>query len=568
MKLHSPIFEKALRRGVKHAVQSSSALKREYRNAKKAGRRRILVNWMVRPFWSVLLGYFVYVITRLTQHPVTGLAIINLWTLIALSFSVRNLQVLLGRAPDLAALNLLPIADTSIYRWEMQKFFRKSALPCVLDQAVGFGVLAGCLNFSIAQWVATMMLAVLSSTMLLALTLFCAAWLPRFKYELIPSGAFFFGLILIMAFHVIGPAVLYFFDSMAPLLNLILPTGWAPSLFQLFLPEGTWLVASLIIPVVLAIWTIKNSLGRLQGRMKFRERIIPEAFDQIPREKPAEDGSKDKTAQPPRLGVTAIEEIIRSRQFLLHEQPQGWLERRLWKWLNPRERAVIEFAFPKGLQITKPWKNILRNFLLMVLIGFVSSTMNRNVANWVFGVGVFITFLQAVGRILANGMAFRALSSSGVRVPMYAAYPITFSMLSKTLFKPAIIQLPLFIACATVCASLLAYLAGASIAYGIIIGFKAGILVFSGRFITTVLAFSSCTNDSTQFRLCNIALVVVMVGCALLFMLLGGAGLFVPDVPVAWLLWLAALFDAYAFFKIYGWFYHANCFDLMNFPRR
>jgi hypothetical protein len=25
--------------------------------------------------------------------------------------------------------------------------------------------------------------------------------------------------------------------------------------------------------------------------------------------------------------------------------------------------------------------------------------------------------------------------------------------------------------------------------------------------------------------------------------------------------------DAYAFFRIYGWFYHANRFDLLSLPR-
>jgi hypothetical protein len=31
---------------------------------------------------------------------------------------------------------------------------------------------------------------------------------------------------------------------------------------------------------------------------------------------------------------------------------------------------------------------------------------------------------------------------------------------------------------------------------------------------------------------------------------------------------LGSLLTAYAFFRVYGWFYHAGKFDLMSLPRR
>jgi hypothetical protein len=253
---------------------------------------------------------------------------------------------------------------------------------------------------------------------------------------------------------------------------------------------------------------------------------------------------------------------------LLQEQSQGWLEKRLSEWLNPREKSVAEFAFPRGFHITKPWIKILRNFLLMVLIGFVFSTVNQTLEIWAFGVGFFITFCQSLAQMWANGAAFRVLLNNGIKIPMYAAYPITFLELSRTLFKSSIMQLPLFIAYTMGCSIVITYLTATPMIFGIIIGFKAGLLVFASRFITTALAFSACTNDSTRFRVRNITLVVVFIVCGCLFVFLGGAGLFVPDTLVAWLLWLAALLDAYSLFRIYGWFYHANCFDLMSFPRR
>ena len=53
-----------------------------------------------------------------------------------------------------------------------------------------------------------------------------------------------------------------------------------------------------------------------------------------------------------------------------------------------------------------------------------------------------------------------------------------------------------------------------------------------------------------------------------LILSLAGASLFVPHVLGSWLLWVLAGLDAYLFFRIYGWFYHRNRFDLMSLPRQ
>ena len=55
---------------------------------------------------------------------------------------------------------------------------------------------------------------------------------------------------------------------------------------------------------------------------------------------------------------------------------------------------------------------------------------------------------------------------------------------------------------------------------------------------------------------------VVCLG--LLFMGLGAAGMFAPVGLLAWSLVALAVLDAYLLFRVYGWFYHANRFDLMK----
>ena len=228
------------------------------------------------------------------------------------------------------------------------------ALLCVFDQVAGFGALAINLHFSFVQWGLAMILAILSWALLLAMTLLCAARLPNLKYQIITSSVFLFGFAFFLAFKAIGPAVLHFIDSVAPTLNMILPTGWAPSLFQLFLPDGAWMVVGLMIPIVLVIWTIKNSLGLLRSRLRFKEHLAPEVSDQIPGGNRGSVEPKDGTAQPSRIGITAIEEIVQSRQFLLQELSQGWLEKRLSEWLNPREKSWQNLLFREDFTSPNP----------------------------------------------------------------------------------------------------------------------------------------------------------------------------------------------------------------------
>jgi len=568
LKLHSPGFEKSLRHGVKQAVRSSPELKREFRRVKRTTLAQIRGGWLLRPIWSLVLGVLVAGGIHATHHPATGLAIISLWTLAACSVLVLTLLFSLSTGSDLTALNLLPVSEASIFRWGMQKFFLKVALFDLGDQVAGFGAVAIYLHFSVVQWGMTLILATLSWALLLALTLLLAARLPKLPYQTITSSICYLASAVLLSFKVMGSTVINLIDRIAPTLNFISPTGWVPSLFQLFLPDGAGAVVGLVIPIFVVLWTVNSSLGRLRNRFRFTEHLTPEVSDHPPGRKRHLIDPNVGSAQPSRMGVTAIDEFIQSRQFLLPEQSPGWLEKRSCQWLSAREKSLAEFAFPTGFQITKPWIKILRNFLLLVLIGFVCRTVNQPLANWVFGVGLFITFAQSLAQMWANGVAFRVLLNNGIKIPMYAAYPITFLDLSGTLCKLSIIQLPLFIAYAMGCAILIAYLTAAPLAFGITIGFKMGLLVFASRFITTILAFSSCTNDTTRFRVRDISLMAVFIVFVCLFVFLGLAGLLVPHTLGAWLLWLAALLDAYVLFRVYGWFYHANRFDLTSIPRR
>ena len=223
MRLHSPRFEKALRRGVKKAVRSSRGLKREFRQAKKFRKSSNLLRFY-RFFFSLVVGFAVWKNAMETGHPATGLAVLSLWTFAWIFFHSQSLWSCLNTATDLPALTLLPVAESAMFRWELQKFLRKT-LFSLLDFAIGFGALALFLDFSPAKWLALIPITALSWLTLLALAAFCTARMPGSVRHNIINGLVLSGCALIFTAGPMGAVYLACLDRCAPDLNLLLPTG-------------------------------------------------------------------------------------------------------------------------------------------------------------------------------------------------------------------------------------------------------------------------------------------------------------------------------------------------------
>jgi hypothetical protein len=165
-------------------------------------------------------------------------------------------------------------------------------------------------------------------------------------------------------------------------------------------------------------------------------------------------------------------------------------------------------------------------------------------------------------------VAFQFRFNNGVNIPLYAGFPVGFRELSRVLFKCSFIQIPLLIPLTTLSGGLIAHLAGVGLSFGILPGLKAAFLISACRPMLVALAFSSGTNDTAGFHVRTLSLVVVIIGSGLCFLILGAGGLFLPNPWIAWVLWVLALLDAYIFFRVYGWFYHAYRFDLMKIQVR
>lgn len=569
MKLHSPRFEKNLRREIKRTLRSSPELKREARRGKL--RRRLRLRFGFRLLGSAIPATAMWHSFEITGHVACALAVLSLWVFTLAFFRAANLLDCLFVAPALSAFVHLPISNDTVFRWQWQKFILQS-IYSFIDIAAGFVVLGLICDLSWLQWMALPPLTLLAGVALAGTAALLATRLPKqARFVAATAGGMWF---LLFLFGRIVPweKVWRLIDNQAVWINSLLPTSWAISLFQLLLPGADWVRLILLIPIAFLICSLKDSFARLQTDYSFKEVTIPESSDMIPDDAMEPVLATDSSPTPHRLGVTAIEDIVQTRQFLSFPawQERGLLERWLWNWLTPRERVLVEFAFDDGLAFSAAWKKIIRNLLITMVAGFAIGYIRPSLHIWILGLGLFATICQVLAQVLATGRAFTKLFCSGVNIPIYAVYAVGFRELSRLLFKCSAVQLPLLIPFSIAATALIIHAAGISgvpVLMPFLFGFKVAGLLTASRLLFVVFAFSSGTNDSSQLKWRTLALLAVFIFFVLLFLALGGAGLFVPDQWPAWGLFVFALLDAYVLFRIYGWFYHTNRFDLMNLPR-
>jgi hypothetical protein len=567
MTLHSPAFEKNLHQRIREAIRNSPELRRERRNAKfRKHYSGALFIWLLIAF---VPGFLIWTIQDIASRPATALALITLWGFSLIVFRAQALMSCLFSSRDLRPLTFLPVAPQTIFHWELQKFFRGSAIS-LLHFLGAFSSFAWLFAFSPMKWSAVPLLAILTWAVTIAAAAFCAARWPSFPYPLAMTGFVVVFIGIIVGQSQPAQPALALLDHYAFGLNLICPAGWPVSLFKLLLPNPHWFYLILLIPIAALLLTFRKSLVRLSGRYHYQERTVPPVSDLVPHPEIAAAAPPPRPGEPLRVGPTAIEEAIRSRQFLISIpwHTMGWFENLLWRWFTERERTLSEFVFPNGLAISGPWRTIFRNLSVAFFLALIAGSIFPQAQLWLLGIGFFVTVCHALAQILVTGRAFQLINNNGVCIPVYFGLGIGLRELAGLLVKCSVAQLPLLTLFAIVCSTVVVWQLNAPLLLGLGYGLKIAILVMAGRFIALIFGFSSGTNDSSRIRLRTASLIFSMTCLMLAFIGLAAASLFVPDQRIALPLLALTLLEAYATFRLYGWFYHANRFDLMRIPQR
>lgn len=564
MKLHSPRFERELKRMVKGAIRKSPELKREYRQARRYS-RDLNLGWISRLVLTFVLGGIAWHIQEQTGHINAVLAFAGIYLLAALCLRSLSLLKCLNFSVDQPALMNLPVSMHTIFRWQIRKFFLGSFF-LLIDLLVILGALACMNDFSPWKWAITLIYAAVAWCYMLSLALFCALRFPHWPYQLVSSGLFLSGFVLFIGRSFFEPWTLRLLDEAAPALNIILPTAWPVASFELLCQPDHWWLLVLWLPVIVIIGSFKNSLAGLRDGLSYREIIVEPASDLLPGE---DSQPQTQLETPPHLGITEIESIVASGEFM--EQPgivlQQFPERKLWAWLNARERVLAEFAHPTGMAIGSAWRRIYTILLGTTFLVMLAGWINPVSRLALLGLGVFVVFCMSLANLANHGRAFAPMSSNGVNIPMYANFGIGFKELSRFFLKYSIIQLPFVLGECLVLGGLSAWCLKFPITLGLIFGLKLAGLMLASNIILIVFSFSSGTNDTSRFRLSSILMVIGVVMFGFAFLGLGAASLFIPFPLAAFLLWVGALFDAWLFHWAYGCFFRLCRFDLISQQR-
>jgi hypothetical protein len=243
----------------------------------------------------------------------------------------------------------------------------------------------------------------------------------------------------------------------------------------------------------------------------------------------------------------------------------------LWQWLNPRERLLVEFVYPFGICFGAAWWKFARASVLTAIFGIVMGLLNPNWRTWTFIIGFAFIGIGVLKQTLHRGQAFATLAIGGNSVPRYAHYPVAYGELAQLLNKYTLVQMPLFFAYSLFCVALVAW--SAELSQSPVLGscVKASILLVALRYISIVSAFSFTTNDTSRITLRSLVPLIIVLIQLILFVAAAGYSLVIPwDIEIenteryyAWIACGFALLDAYVFYRIYGWAYNSNRFDLV-----
>lgn len=573
MRLHSPQFERAVRRGVRQALRKSPALRKQ---RPRDHLRRQVNAVALGPFLlGGVLAFFVWQVGRHTHQPAAGLAILSLWAFMRVCSHARDFLGLLYTAGDLAALTHLPAAPATIIRWETWKFLRTSWKTLV--ELLG-GLISWVICFEYSGPAVLLVPIALVGVWLtvIAFAVFLAGFFPRLPFALVPALAAVLGFCACVGWRLWDVLPYGPFLSLAPACNWLLPSGWPLLILRVPLGQVSWLAAALVIPWVGIFQGSRRAWLRLEATYDYEEAVHPTFADQIPGPErlptgPGGDGAPGEAPAPTHgsVGPTAIAELILSRQFLvaLPWPEQGWAEQKLWHWFTSREQALSEFIFPLGFSITAPWKRIYRNLLITLLVAFGAGIISPGFQQFVGAWGLFFNLVQALNRYASNGVAFQLIQSGGVNIPRYAAHGLGYLEIGRFLLKCSVVQLPFFLPYLLFPALALSHALQFPLDEGLLMGLKAAVILAASRWIFVMFSFSSGTNDSTIFRFSSLLLLGCMAACGLCYLGLGVAAvLWSPQYVACGSLVLAGL-TSYGLYRVYGWFYHRNYFDLMNLPR-
>ena len=541
-------FERNLRALHRAELEKSPELLREFKRKRKsesAARGRLARKVFLPVFWTAVL----FAMIQNNEDIASAAGVIALWAAgTALKWGHQWFQQFYA-SEDLVILNLLPLDDRQIFRFQLRRYF-KGAGWIAWELMLVYLVL-GLLGGGEAPAIYTLALAAIVQTILvLSLALHAASYL-----HMLPLGTLA-GLLRMTAIVllILGVQGFEFTDALVRGTEWFLPTGWVN--YVLLRSASDWTVLALAIPIAAIIYLARNSFERLRSFYSL------EGFEIVPGRAQAGGDHEELTATSfgNRAGPTEIEDRISARYFLegVNWNLGGGLEKFVARLLSPRERVITEFlvAHDPG------WTRSLRwSFWVWLVVSIIVLAFG-NYGTLVF-FGAYVLGAATLPLFGGEWRGMRQSAAGGMFMPGYSLYPIAFSEMARIYLKVNLVRIgaasPLIVSFAALGAYKLGHPAG----YGAMIGLKLLGMVLCLQPLLVLLPISGTTNDTSRMPWLWFLIVIPLI----LIIFAAALGVFFGGNALGVLTCLAALFlFSSLLFFLYRRAYRSGKFDLLN-PR-
>jgi len=575
VKLHSSAFEKTLRRRVRAEIRACPSLRREARRLRRS--RSINVGEHgLRIFGLIWFCGIINAAAANHMSPDLLSAAIALWaTGCAFNLAIRIWKAL-SESPDLFLFAYQPVSDQVVFDWQWAKSFRYS-LWYLVDFLAAFCLVAATSGASWTGWLAVPVLAVVAWLVVLAL----AAWLvfhhPHWSLQVI--GVAFCGSVLASGWvwPLLPGHVHEWCLQHAALPSLVLPTGWAAHTFRQFLPDGSAIHALLILPAAYVISRLKPSVATLRGLYDLTNleyANVPSMAVQVPA---SGQGHVPRAPVPiptapsgsQKAGITEIEDSVVDRAFL---QELDWsrmelLERIVSRWLSPRERLIVEAMSHRSPEWSAWWLRGCKWLLWGMFIGLLFARVLPPVGNWVLAWAGLAAGMAVLPFGSGLSRAFGVQLHGGLQLVFHSGFPIGYHEIARIAFKIAVIRWLAAIPVVLAYAAFMGWHLSHAPLVGMTLGARGLVLVLVAQPAILACLFSESTSDTQVVSWRNLLLVVVVVGCGLVFLPLSFAVFLAQSHRTAGICLLVNAVVSFGFASFYRWLFERNCFDLIRVKR-
>lgn len=356
--------------------------------------------------------------------------------------------------------------------------------------------------------------------------------------------------------------------------ELATPAGWVNYVFEHGVVRGDWMSFTLLAPIAVFLASLPYARRRMEKQylpFLLPEEILARFPQPVPRQPaaPEETSAPDQPTAPvpppvplpdPMTTKTHVKDLLQLTSF----EQIGPIEKLVWRWLNPWERAVAEFI----LMQLPSWTANLWLAVKLTAVGLGLAWMLRANQSLAGTILLFTGVLSAVIGSPALGgfwLAFRPCWCGSGVVPFYATFPIGFKEVTPVFLKVNLVRAAFFLPLAVAIGWVVAVVWNYPELTGAMSGLKAGLAMvliqpalLGYRFAAPASA-GGASVEKVFFFIVQLFLLLALLVMVSLFVVLSswsGSG-------------LAGFFTVVFSLLIYGhlrWAYGRTRIDLQTIP--